>query len=122
MSDTVIVALIIAIVILAALVIFRKQLSKLFVKISPNSVEAGLETHQVSDPAQVVAAPPPATQAPPAGAGERASVTISGNKQIGVKQKIDVGRPDVAITDNLQLGEDQEIVVRPDQDSGEQKP
>jgi hypothetical protein len=49
-------------------------------------------------------------------------VTISGNKQIGKEQSIDVGRPDVAVTDNLQIGEDQEIKVQPDKTTSKPQP
>lgn len=115
MSDTVIIALIIAVVILAALIIFRKQLSRFFFKAGKDGIETGLETRAGSSAAGA-AAPPPAA------AGEHTSVTISGNRQIGKEQKIDVGRSDVAVTDNFQLGEGQQITVRPDKTPPPPKP
>ncbi len=101
MSDTVLIVLIIAIAVIVVLVIFRKQVSRFFIKASKEGVEADLTTREPS---------PPST----ATSGSPASVTISGNKQLGKQQTIDVGRPDVAVQDNLQLGQDQEIKARPD--------
>jgi hypothetical protein len=95
------IVLIIAVVVVVVLLIFRKQVSRFFIKASKEGLEADLTTREP--------AAPPATSL----AGQP-SVTISGNRQIGKEQKIDVGRPDVAIQDNLQLGQDQEIKVRPD--------
>ncbi|MBM4460942.1 MAG: hypothetical protein FJ011_24800 [Chloroflexi bacterium] len=122
MSDTVIIALIIAVVILAALIIFRKQLSKLFVKISKDSVEAGLETREAGGAAQAVGTPSPTAQPRPTAAGKRASVTISGTKQIGKGNVIDVGRSDVEVKDALQKGQDQQIKVQPDKGGNKPKP
>jgi hypothetical protein len=101
MSDTVLIVLIIAVVVIIVLVIFRKQVSRFFIKASKEGLEADLTTRE----------PSPSSTATP---GSPASVTISGNKQIGKEQKIDVGRPDVAVQENLQLGQEQEIKVRPD--------
>lgn len=117
MSDTVIIALIIAAVIVIALIIFRKQLSRFFFKAGPAGVEAEMETRKPDSMTS-----PSATQEPSSATGDRTSVTISDNKQIGKQQKIDVRRPDVMVTDNLQLGEGQEIKVRPDKGSPQAKP
>jgi hypothetical protein len=122
MSDTVIIALIIAVVILAALIIFRKQLSRFFFRAGKAGIEAELQTREPGSAAGAAATPPPASQTPPPVAGERASVTISGTKQIGERHVIDVGRGDVEVKDTLQRGRDQQIKVRPDKGGDKPKP
>jgi hypothetical protein len=101
MSDTVLIVLIIAVVVVVVLLIFRKQVSRFFIKASKDGVEADLTTREPAAPSTTAS-------------GNPASVVISGNKQIGKEQKIDVARPDVAVQDNLQLGYDQEIKVKSD--------
>lgn len=101
MSDTVLIVLIITIAVIVVLWIFRKQVSRFFIKASKEGVEADLTTRE------------PASETKPASEA-RPGVTISGNKQIGKKNTIDVGQSDVAVEDNLQLGEGQQIKVRPD--------
>ena len=97
MSDTVLVVLIIAITVIVVLILFRKQLSRFFIRANKEGVEAELQTHEQEKPA-----------------GEKAGVSISGNKQIGRDNVIDVGRDNVEVEDNLQLGEGQQIKVRPE--------
>lgn len=101
MSDNVLIVLIIAVAVIVILILFRKQLSRFFIKANRDGVEAELQTTRGQE-----------TQPTPA--GDKASVTISGNKQIGRENAIDVGRDDVAVEKNLQLGEGQDIKVRPD--------
>lgn len=103
MSDTVLIVLIVTIAVIVVLLIFRKQVSRFFIKASKEGVEADLTTRE----------PVPAATSTTS-SETRPSVVISGNKQIGKEQEIDVGRADVAVKDNLQLGEGQEIKVRPD--------
>jgi hypothetical protein len=101
MSDTVLIVFIIAIAVVVVLVIFRKQVSRFFIKAGKEGLEADLETREPASPTTTTA-------------GSPASVVISGNKQIGKANKIDVAQSDVAVDDNLQLGEGQQIKVRPD--------
>ncbi len=99
MSDPVLIVLIIAVAVIVVLVLFRKQLSRFFIKAGREGVEADLTTRE------------PASTTPPAG---RPGTVITGNRQIGRKNKIDVGRTHAAVQDNLQLGEGQELKARPD--------
>ncbi len=110
MSDTVLIVLIVAVTIVVVLWIFRKQISRFFIKAGKDGVEADLTTREP-------VAPP--TTPPQTGSS---GVVISGNKQIGKDQKIDVGRSEVAVQDNLQLGERQEIKVQPDPKAPTKKP
>lgn len=107
MSDTVLIVLIIAITVLVVLIIFRRQLSRFLFKANREGIEAELETHKP-------AAPKGLTTPSPNQPGDRPSTTISGNWQIGSGNMIHVDRGDVAVEDNVQLGSDQEIKVRPD--------
>lgn len=95
MSDPVLIVLIIAIAVVLVLVIFRRQLSSFFLKANKEGLEARLETRETSSTG-------------------RADVTISRNKQIGRGNVIEVGRGNVGVEDNTQLGEDQQIIARPD--------
>jgi hypothetical protein len=54
-------------------------------------------------------------------AGRTHSVNISDNRQIGRDQEISVGRADTNVSDNLQLGEEQKIRVDPDPRSDKKK-
>lgn len=110
MSDTVLIVLIVAVAVIVVLLIFRKQVSRFFIKAGKEGVEADLTTREPAAPAGTPG-------------GSPAGVVISGNKQIGKKNKIDVvGRSDVAMQDNLQLGEGQEIKARPDPKTPPTKP
>lgn len=103
MSDTVLIVLIITVAVVVVLLIFRKQVSRFFIKASKEGVEADLTTRE------------PAPAATPTSSSEsRPGVVISGNKQIGQKNTIDVAQSNVAVEDNLQVGEEQQIKVRPD--------
>lgn len=114
MSDTVIIALIIAAVILAALIIFRKQLSRFVFKAGKEGIETELETREGGAAAGSAGAGQPA--------GKRPGVTVSGNKQTGTGNVIDISRGDVTVKDNLQDGRNQKLKVRPDESSGQPKP
>lgn len=109
MSDTVLIVLIVAVTIVVVLWIFRKQISRFFIKAGKDGVEADLTTRETPEPGATPAA-------------GQSSTIISGNKQIGKKNKIEVGRSDAAIKDNLQLGEGQEIKARPDPKAPTKKP
>lgn len=106
MSDTVLVVLIIAVAIVIVLLVFREQLSRFIFKANKEGIEAQLDTRQEQDAAK------PRRQA---------GVTISKNKQFGKGNVIDVGRNDVDVEDNTQLGEDQKIMARPDNPANSQK-
>ena len=106
MSDSVWIVLIIAVVVLVALFIFRRQLSSFFLKASKEGLEAKLETRE---PAARTSSAEPTGET-----GGRASVNISGSRQVGRRNKMRVGRPDVNISDVDQFGTDQEIEVEPD--------
>jgi len=109
MSDTVLIVLIVAVAVIVVLLIFRKQVSRFFIKAGKEGVEADLTTREPAAIAET-------------STGSSPSVVISGNKQIGKENKIDVGRSDVAVQDNLQLGEGQEIKARPDPKNPPTKP
>lgn len=97
MSDTVQIGLIIAFVVIVVLFMFRERLRNFMIKANKDGVEANLDAGQgVSQ----------------AGKNKRATVNISGNKQIGNKNRIDVGRTNVNVEKNLQKGNNQEIVVK----------
>ena len=103
MDSTIWIALIVAAAVIIVLFMFRHDIRKFFVKASRDGVEAGLETH---DPGQ---------SAPPGGAapGHPYGVNIKNNKQIGAGNKIGVGQSNVNVEDNMQLGRDQSIEVKP---------
>ena len=106
MSDTVTIVLIIAVAVIVVLLIFRKQVSRFFIKASKDGLEADLTTREPSSE------PSPTTTSE-----TRPGVTISRNKQIGKGNKITVGQSDALVEDNLQLGQDQEITAKPDSPS-----
>jgi len=97
MSDTVQITLIVAVVVLIVLFMFRERLRNFMIKASREGVEANLDTNQ------------PANDAPKDRQGR---VNITGNKLMGNKNRIDVGRSNVNVEKNLQKGSNQEIVVR----------
>jgi hypothetical protein len=96
MSDSVLMVLIVAVAVVVGLFMFRRQLSRFFLKANRKGLAARLETR---DPGTMVR--------------ELDSVTISGNQQIGTKNTIETERSNVNVTDNLQLGERQTIAARP---------
>lgn len=102
MSDTVYIVLIITLAVIVILFMFRRQLSSFFLRASKEGLETRLETRETAK-----------TDA--GGSGNRASVNISGTRQVGRKNKIQVGRPDVNISDVDQVGSGQEIDVQPGQ-------
>lgn len=106
MNDTVLIVLIIAIVVVVILVLYRDRLSRFFIKGNRDGIEAEMETRK---PTTVKIAEEGASTT-----GSQATVVISGNKQVGKQNTIDVGRDKVNVQDNVQLGQEQGIVVRPD--------
>lgn len=94
--------IIIGVVVIIVLFMFRKRLRKFIFQIGKDGLRSEL---QAGDEA---ASPPAATPPRPGG------VNISGNVQAGQGHRIDVGRGDTTVRDNLQTGHDQEIVVRPE--------
>jgi hypothetical protein len=97
MSDTVTIVLIVAIAVVVVLIIFRKQLSRFFIQADQEGIKAELETHE-----QATAS------------SDDASVRISGSKQLGKSNVLEVQRDDVIVEDTLQAGEDQRISVKAD--------
>ena len=104
MSNTVLIVLIVAVAVIIVLFMFRRRLSSFGMKANKEGFEAQLKTHEK-------AATP----------SHRAGINISGNKQFGARNKIDVGLADVNVEDNVQSGEDQEITARPDPTTDETK-
>ena len=104
MSDTVMIVLIIAIAIIIVLIIFRRQLSKFVFKANKEGIETSLQTHKpISESSQV---------GDKASKANREGISISKNRLIGKKNVIEVGRDDVAVEDNLILGEEQKIIAK----------
>jgi hypothetical protein len=101
MSDSVLITLIIALGIVVILFMFRRQLQEFFFKANKDGVEARLRTQKMSGTAQ-----------PKSKAGKEHEVNISGNKQIGRGNKIDVGVNDTNVSDNEQVGQDQRIQAK----------
>ena len=102
MSDTVLIVLIIAIVVV--LYMFRRQLKSFFIKADKSGIKAKLETRE-SDTT----------------VGRGADVNISGSRQIGKGNVIEVGRSNVNVEDTTQLGQDQKIVAKSDNSSSKKK-
>ena len=107
MSDTVLTVLIVAIAIIVVLFMFRERLRNFIFKANKDGVEANLETNQQDKTL--------------GNQGRQPSVNISGNRQIGKGNRIDVGRSNVNVEKNLQKGDDEEIVVRPQKSGGKKK-
>lgn len=101
MDNSVWIVLIVAVAVIVVLYMFRGALSKFFLKANRNGVEAGLETREMPSSGM------PDTNSPH-------KVNISGNKQIGAEQKINVAQSDVNVSDNLQAGRKQSIDVKAD--------
>jgi len=114
MNDTVLIVLIITIGVIVILLLFRNQLSRFLFKANREGIEAEMETHNTREGKAAAAASPAATSG-------AESVTISRNKQVGRDNVIDVGRANVAVEENLQRGENQEITVRPEPSSKKPK-
>jgi len=95
MSETLWITLIIAVVVLVVLFMFRKQLQSFLFKANREGIQAELNTR---DPR-------------PQG---RAQVNITGNRQAGKDNAIDVGRSGVNVQDNKQRGSNNKITVTPD--------
>lgn len=105
MDSTVWIALIIAAAVIVILFMFRPALKKFFLRADQGGIEAGIETREVP-------AAQPSTDATP---NQAHAIEISHNKLMGAKQKISVGRSDVKVSDNTQIGHNQAIEVKPPQ-------
>jgi hypothetical protein len=103
MSDTVLIALIVAVTLVVVLYMFRRQLSNFVFRANKQGVEAQLSTRQPDAPDQTPPGPDPSP-----------GVVIRGNVQRGRDHKIQVGRDNVQVRDNLQEGQRQEITAGPD--------
>lgn len=100
MSETVWIVLIvtIAVVVLAALLLFKDRLREFGFKVKTG--KHGAEVRMKGDAPKETPAVPPG------------SVRIRGNRQIGRGNRIEVARDGVEVADNTQLGADQEIAAR----------
>jgi hypothetical protein len=103
MSDTVIIILVIVIGIVVVLFMFRDRLKRFSIKGSKDEVEANLETYKENQqPASADAVGKPS---------QSYGVNISGNKQVGKGNKIDVAQKKVNVSYNVQLGQGNKIDV-----------
>lgn len=105
-ENTVLIVAVVAIAVIVVLLMFRERLRSFGFKAGKNGVEANLETSQQAK-----------SQTKQTGG----SITISGNKQIGKGNQIDVGRSNVNVVKNLQKGENQRIVARPQKSTSKPK-
>ncbi len=103
MDSNVLIALIVVAGIVVIVFLLRDRITKLRARASMSKGEGGVDI-EAAKPKQKMSAQPP----------DPHSVVISGNKNIGRGNAIEVSRDDVAVTDNLQLGEDQKIVAKPE--------
>jgi hypothetical protein len=95
LDDKVIVPLGIALIVLVVLILYRKQLKTFVFEANRKGIKTTLQTNtSTSD--------------------HRGSVIISENLQTGKGNKIDVGRDKTEVTKNIQSGDRQEIIARPD--------
>ena len=88
--------------IIIILFMFRKRLRTFIFQVGKDGLRS--ELHAGGE----VASPPDAAPPKPGG------VNISGNVQVGQGHRIDVGRGDTTVRENIQTGREQEIVVRPE--------
>ena len=99
MSENVQIALIIAGTIIVILFIFRRQLKNFIFKLTREGVEGELSTHESAAPRN------------PASSAQRPGVSVSRNKMVGQRQRIDVEQDDAEVNDNWMMGRDQAIAV-----------
>lgn len=97
MTETTWIALIIAVAVIVALFIFRRQLKDFILKINSGGVDAQISTH-----------PPQPGQEHPAGSR---GVKISGNKMVGWLQRIFVRHDQAEVSDNVMVGGEQDITA-----------
>jgi hypothetical protein len=103
MDSNVLIVLILVVGVIAIVVMLRDRITKFRAHTSVTKGEGGVDI-EAAKPKQKMSAQPP----------DPHSVVISGNKNIGRGNAIEVSRDDVAVTANLQLGEDQKIVAEPE--------
>lgn len=101
-NSSVLIALIVVVGIVVIVFMLRGRITRFIAQISlkDHSGNIGIEAAKPQKP-QVV---PPDSH----------SVVISGSKQIGKGNVIEISRDDVAVTDFDQIGQDQKIVAKPD--------
>jgi hypothetical protein len=105
-DDTVLIVSVVAIAVIVILFMFRERLKSFGFKASKDGLEANLDTERQGKAGTA------------AQADKARSINISGNRQIGEGNQIDVGRSSVNVEKNLQKGKNQKIVVRPQKSSG----
>ncbi|MBE2197835.1 MAG: hypothetical protein IAE79_04435 [Anaerolinea sp.] len=101
MNDTVLIVLIIAVVVVVVLWMFRSTLSRFFIKANREGVEAELQTNDIIEQNEEAGA-----------AAKPADVNVRGNWQIGRGNKLRVEGEEANVSDNRQVGEDQDITVK----------
>lgn len=99
MSDTVLIVLIVVAAVIVVLWMFRSSLSRFFIKANKEGMEAELQTHDNHE--QNEGTP-----------GERPDVNVRSNWQVGRGNKIRVSGKEADVSDNRQLGEDQDITIK----------
>jgi len=104
MSDTVVIVLIVVVAIIVILFLFRKQMSRFFIKANKEGLEAQLETHRENQ-----------SHTKPK------SVRITETSQNGEGHVIDVSRDDVEIDKVKQTGKKHKLTARPEIDLDKKK-
>ncbi len=104
MTQTIWIALIIAISTIVILYIFRRQLKDFALRLNRNELSAELHTH---DPASVGTPTPQSTSTPSTSSG----VKITGSKMFGRRHRINVARDNAEISDSLMVGRDHTIAA-----------
>ena len=106
MSETVQIVLIISVAVIVVLIIFRERLSRFMLKAGKDGLETELETQKKA-------------QKPTA--HRKGDLSITGNKQVGRGNIIDVERSDSNVDNNLQLGDNQRITAHQEKSSRKKK-
>jgi len=81
-------------------------LSSFLFRVNKEGFEAELKTHSSSSIG--------GTSDTPSNPSKPSGINIEGNRQFGMRNKIEIERDDVNVEDNIQLGAGQEIVARSD--------
>jgi hypothetical protein len=101
-TNLVLFALIVVVGIVVIVLLLRNRVTKVDANASLKD-QSGSFSVQASKPQPPQGTPP-----------DSHSVVISGNKNIGKDNAIEVSHADVAVKDNTQIGKNQKIVVEPD--------
>jgi hypothetical protein len=107
MSDSVLIVLVIAVAVVVILFMLRKRITLFEFQANKDGLQSKLKA-----PPEMAAGGEGRSASPPS--PRPGSVRISRNWLVGSRNRVDVGRGDVEIDRNKQLGRDESIVVRPD--------